>query len=132
MAIRILWEPHVLVCHLSGTLSVDDIHTLNNDTYNNPLYKSIGGVILDYNEVTATTISHADVSIIASADHLYGQLDRPRCMAIICKPNSRLRQLAQQYRNETSETSLEIAFFDNRVSARNWLAATIIEHGEIS
>lgn len=132
MAIRILWEPHVVVCHVSGTLSVEDIQQLNNHTYNNPLYKSIGGVILDYSEVTVTTITSADASIIASSDHLYGQLDRPRCMAIICQPNSKLQQLAQQYCNETSDTSLEIALFDNKVTARNWLAATIIEHGEIS
>lgn len=132
MSTSILWEPHAVVCHADGVLSVDDIHRFNTDTYNDPRFEHVSSMLIDFSQVTATTITDADVVILASADRLYGQLDHPRRMAIACSPDIKLRQLAEHYQHELKDTALEIQFFDNKTAARNWLSWEIVEHGEIS
>jgi hypothetical protein len=133
MPTSILWEPHAVVCHADGALSVDDIHQLNTDTFGDPRFEHVDSVLIDFSQVTSTTITDTDVVILASADHLYGQLDHPRRMAIACNPDIiKLRQLAEHYQLEVKDTPIEIQLFDNKTVARNWLSWEIVEHGEIS
>jgi hypothetical protein len=75
MSASILWEPRAVVCHADGVLSVDDIHPLNADTYDDPRFEHVDSVLIDFSQVTSTTITDTDVVILASADHLYGQLE---------------------------------------------------------
>lgn len=132
MPTRVLWEPQVVLILGHGELSVSDIHQHNNIVYNDPRFKEIDSMILDFSDVTSTTITTSDVSIMASSDHIFGQLDHPRRMAIISKPNTVLRKLTEHYQHETMDTSLTISFFDNRISARNWLSWEIVNHWEIN
>jgi hypothetical protein len=88
-------------------------------------------VLIDFSQVTSTTITDTDVVILASADHLYGQLDHPRRMAIACNPDIKLRQLVEHYQLEVKDTPIEIQLFDDKTAARNWLSWEIVEHGEI-
>jgi hypothetical protein len=133
MSASILWEPRAVVCHADGVLSVDDIHQLNADTYDDPRFEHVDSVLIDFSQVTSTTITDTDVVILASSDHLYGQLNHPRRMAIACNPDIiKLRQLAEHYQLEVKDTPIEIQLFDNKTVARNWLSWEIVEHGEIS
>ena len=132
MSTSILWEPHAVVCHADGVLSVEDIHQLNADTFGDPRFETVDSVLIDFSQVTSTTITDADVVILASADHLYGQLGHPRRMAITCHPDIKLRQLAEHYQREVKDTPIEIQLFDDKAAARNWLSWEIVKHDEIS
>ncbi len=132
MATSILWEPHAVACHASGELSVDDIAELNHAAYNDPRYPAISSLLLDFSQVTSTSITVADVTIFASADHLFGQLNQPRRMAIIFPPIPLFLQLAEHYRTEILDTPLEIAFFESKSAARNWLSWETAKRGEIN
>jgi hypothetical protein len=132
MPASILWEPHAVVCHVDGVLSIDDIHQLNAGTYDDPRFEHVDSVLIDFSQVTSTTITDTDVVILASSDHLYGQLDHPRRMAIVCNPDIKLRQLAEHYQLEVMDTPIEIQLFDDKTAARNWLSWEIVAHGEIS
>lgn len=132
MPTSILWEPHAVVCHADGELTVDDIYELNTKTFNDPRFEHIDSVLIDFSQVIETTINDTDVVILASADHIYGHLNHPRRMAIICNPHVKLQQLAEHYKREVSDTPIEIQLFDHKTEARNWLSWEIVEHGEIS
>ena len=132
MPTSILWEPHAVVCHADGVLSVNDIHQLNANTFTDSRFESINSVMIDFSQVTSTTITDADVVILASADRVYGQLDHPRRMAIVCDPGMKLRQLSEHYQREVKDTPIEIQLFDDKAAARNWLSWEIVEHGDIS
>jgi SpoIIAA-like len=132
MATKILWEPHVVVCHADGKLSIDDITQLNDETFSDPRFSEVESVLVDFSEVTSTSITNVDVTIFASSDRLYGQLDHPRRMAIVVDPQLQLRQLSELYQREVEDTPLEIEFFADKTSARNWLSWVIAENGELS
>ena len=132
MPTSILWEPHAVVCHADGVLSVDDIHQLNANTFSDPRFNCVDSVMIDFSQVTSTTITDTDVVILASADHFYGQLDHPRRMAIVCDPGMKLWELSKHYQREVNDTPIDIQLFDDKISARNWLSWEIVEHGEIS
>lgn len=127
MATSILWEPRLIVCHADGRLTIDSVNSLRSAAFDDPRYSDIDALLLDFSDVRSTTISSSDVSIFASADHLYAQLEHPRRMAILCPSNSKLRQLAEQYRREVSDRPLAIAFFKDKAAARDWLSAAYSE-----
>jgi hypothetical protein len=83
-------------------------------------------ILLDFSAVTATTISHSDVSILANADRVYGQLEQARRMAIVARPGSFIRTLCEQYQMELADTPLQIVLFDKTSAARDWLSQEML------
>ena len=128
----ILWEPHVVVCRAYGELTHTDVHQHSDIAYNDPRFWGISCILLDFSAVTATTISHSDVTILANSDRVHGQLDRPRRMAIVTPPGSIIRTLCEHYQQELADTLLQIVLFDKCSAARGWLSQESNNHEELS
>ena len=119
MSYSLIWKKDRLVQKYLGNVSPDEILEANKAIYGDPRYDTLKIKIADFSDVRSSWITHDDIQTVASIDKASAVWNKRLKVAVLAP--AKMRQYAQQYKEQLQSTDWEISFFTSRKELEYWL-----------
>ncbi|QGY43330.1 hypothetical protein GM418_06550 [Maribellus comscasis] len=119
MANEIYWKNSNIIIRFNGTVTADEIMSVNDLIYGDSRFDSMNYQIFDYSKVEKMAMNEIDSEVIGTLDKTASMWNRKLKVAVVSN-NDFIDKLTQTYKKTISDTAWEVRSFPSIDDALQW------------